>query len=79
MLISCQPPALRLGVEVDVSARRGANEIPGWFDVVNAIIVPWAMGVRAVPGQGRFLKDVVLRCSEMFCFFKIGDGKLGDG
>lgn len=28
-----------LGVEVDVSARLGANDIPGWFDVVNAIIV----------------------------------------
>lgn len=28
-----------LGVEVDVSATLGANDIPGWFDVVNAIIV----------------------------------------
>jgi hypothetical protein len=33
----------RLGVEVDVSAGLGANEIPGWFDVVNAIIVPWCV------------------------------------
>lgn len=28
-----------LGVEVDVSATLGANDIPGWFEVVNAIIV----------------------------------------
>ena len=31
----------RLGVEVDVSATLGANDIPGWFEVVNAIIAAW--------------------------------------